>query len=329
MLEYANSLNAKRGVSRRTAVCGVASCLAHFLVLVLLIEFPQLFSRGYYHEFRGIQGGVGDDSDEWRTVTILESPRRMEMPSEATLRKALGLGEGDKKGEGTPSVSVRLGNLDAILVDAANPPKIPPKTLPKVDVPEPPILEIQTGMPDIKLPAETETVVETQGDSQSNRGTGEDASAPKKEEPRIEVASNTAPTRIPDRIPDPVPATPKSSGNSGSKTDSGGARNNATAGLFDTKGFPLGEYKEIIDARVRSLWLVPSNLKESQKKTTVIFYIDKKGKCSNLRIETPSGSSSLDISALAAIRDADPFPPLPQGFPGDHIGVKITFVPTP
>jgi TonB family protein len=66
-------------------------------------------------------------------------------------------------------------------------------------------------------------------------------------------------------------------------------------------------------------------LRSSQGRTTVIFYIDREGRFTNLHIVTPSGSNSLDLAALNAVMESNPFPPLPRGFPGVRVGAKFVF----
>ena len=58
------------------------------------------------------------------------------------------------------------------------------------------------------------------------------------------------------------------------------------------------------------------------KSTTILFDINRDGSPSNIRVETKSGSPSLDISALRAVQRVDGFGPLPAG---DHITVEFTF----
>lgn len=58
------------------------------------------------------------------------------------------------------------------------------------------------------------------------------------------------------------------------------------------------------------------------KHVIVLFDIDHDGVPSNIRIETRSGSPTLDTSALQAVQRVDTFGPLPQG---NHITVEFTF----
>jgi protein TonB len=58
------------------------------------------------------------------------------------------------------------------------------------------------------------------------------------------------------------------------------------------------------------------------KRVTIVFDINRAGTPVNPRIETASGSPSLDTSALRAVQRVDGFPPLPEG---DHITVEYSF----
>jgi protein TonB len=58
------------------------------------------------------------------------------------------------------------------------------------------------------------------------------------------------------------------------------------------------------------------------KHVIVVFDIDREGAPSNIRIETRSGSPTLDTSAIRAVQRVDGFGPLPAG---DHITVEFTF----
>jgi protein TonB len=58
------------------------------------------------------------------------------------------------------------------------------------------------------------------------------------------------------------------------------------------------------------------------KRVTILFDINRDGVPQNIRIETKSGSPSLDASALHALQRVDNFGPLPAG---DHITVEYSF----
>ncbi len=58
------------------------------------------------------------------------------------------------------------------------------------------------------------------------------------------------------------------------------------------------------------------------KSVTLVFDINRDGTPSNARVETRSGSSSLDLSAMRAVQRVEGFGPLPQG---GHITVEYTF----
>ena len=152
--------------------------------------------------------------------------------------------------------------------------------------------------------------------------------APKQIPRNVEVATITPPTTIPPAVAPPPPKAPATTPST-AKVDRKAAEQQVIqsegSGLFDTKGFPLGDYANIIIERVKGNWSIPSNLRNSQGRTTVIFYIDRNGRFSDARIVVSSGSSSLDYAALSAVIGSNPFPPLPKGFPGDHVGAKFVF----
>ena len=146
-----------------------------------------------------------------------------------------------------------------------------------------------------------------------------------KPKPKIEMANNKPPGKIPDSIPTPsdLPAPPSDA----IKVfeDEQKAIRSSDSGFFDTEGFPLGDYTNLIVERIKGKWFIPSNLRNSKGNTTVIFYINRDGHFMNARITTSSGSNSLDLAALNAVIESNPFPPLPEGFPGDHVGAKFIF----
>jgi protein TonB len=146
--------------------------------------------------------------------------------------------------------------------------------------------------------------------------------APKKADP-----SNT-PAAIPDKVEPPAPERPAASKPQSVLTaqDEQKAIETEGSGLFGVpKGFPLGDYADIVIRKIKGNWYIPSNLRNSQGRTTVIFYIGKDGRYTGAHIVSSSGSTSLDLAALNAVLGSNPFPPLPQGFPGERVGAKFVF----
>ncbi len=107
-----------------------------------------------------------------------------------------------------------------------------------------------------------------------------------------------------------------SSGN-GSGSGSGGISN-----------FPYAYYIDTLKSRISSMWyksLVSPGLR-GKFITTVYFKIYRNGRISGLEIEQSSGIKSLDLSALRAVENSSPFPPLPSDFPSRYLIVHFEFL---
>jgi protein TonB len=89
-------------------------------------------------------------------------------------------------------------------------------------------------------------------------------------------------------------------------------------------GARFAYYVDQVNRRVSSEWLTQTADPRTSigKRATILFDIDRDGVPSNIRVETRSGSPTLDISALRAVQRVDHFGPLPQG---DHITVEFSF----
>jgi periplasmic protein TonB len=83
-------------------------------------------------------------------------------------------------------------------------------------------------------------------------------------------------------------------------------------------------YVNIVNTKVSQNWYKSEAdpLASMDKSTTILFDIDRDGVPSNPRVETRSGSPSLDLSALRAVQRVDGFGPLPAG---NRITVEFTF----
>ncbi|HEX2500493.1 MAG TPA: TonB family protein [Methylomirabilota bacterium] len=108
------------------------------------------------------------------------------------------------------------------------------------------------------------------------------------------------------------------SAGSGSGTGPGeGAAGRAVAspgsGLVDTRDPDFSEYFRIIETRVRAAWKYPENLGGTTQTVRLGFSLRLDGAVDDVRIVN-STSGVMNDSALAAVRKAAPFPPLPAKF---------------
>jgi len=321
MFDFAISQHKKRRPTRLVLVSHLLSILSHIGALIILIENPGLLSTGinrWLQQFPVIVSSPSVTGRESRIVTFM--PPRMEEPSQATMQTIHPFGS-------PPPVRVRWGPNEIANLGVEKPvPAVKP--VPGKEEPKP-----QGEANTTENPASPAAGGEPSGAGAAASGMPgrivplpPPVTAPKEVPKNIEAASNAAPTSIPNTpaAPKPTPppaaqAPPQVFENQQQAIRSQGS------GLFDTKGFPLGEYASAIIERIKGNWSIPSNLRHAQGHTTVIFYIDKNGQFTGLSIVGSSGSSSLDYAALSAVIGSNPFPPLPKGFPGDHIGAKFVF----
>jgi TonB family protein len=138
----------------------------------------------------------------------------------------------------------------------------------------------------------------------------------KKSEPKAEEAGRTG-------------ASPGGEQGSGVGPGPGGPGIGAGSGAVSLEGvdFPFAYYVALIEARIGERWVPPEGLVTgtAPPSATVRFDIRRDGKVEDPRITVSSGISFFDLSAIRAVVESDPFPPLPDGFPGDRLGVNFVF----
>ena len=101
------------------------------------------------------------------------------------------------------------------------------------------------------------------------------------------------------------------------------------AKLLDTGTFTNSWYNDVVASKIYQCWKTPSRaLAEAAEKAVVIrFRILRGGEAKIMGVERGSGNDMLDRSAVRAIEEAQPFPPLPKDFKGDYLEVCMTFIP--
>jgi TonB family protein len=334
MFDFAISQNQQRRPTRRMYASWVVSCIVHLCFVLILIQFPELLRGGRYHLFHplsvlekafGVQSQEEEDRD-WRTVTVLRTTP-MEYPSAATLKKYL---HDFEKGTEHEPVRIRWGDEQKKALENGPPiPKVKQSPQPQVTLPAP--SQGGPGSPEAASAQNQSGKPASAGSGGSmvqidpNVGKKGTMNLPPPGLPdRTEMASTTAPDSIPNGVKLPPTISQPKEPVKVFENEKEALRSHES-GFFDVNGFPMGEYANLIKERIKGKWYIPSNLKNSQGHTTIVFYIGKDGRYTNARIEpsASSGNNSLNLAALKAIMDSSPFPPLPKNYPGDHVGAKF------
>jgi TonB family protein len=93
---------------------------------------------------------------------------------------------------------------------------------------------------------------------------------------------------------------------------------------LETAKFPFSYYVNQIRKKIVENWLWSQNY-PGELKTVVYFKILRSGEISELKIKESSNNKLYDNICLRAVELAKPFPPLPQGFNEDYLGVFFEF----
>lgn len=95
-------------------------------------------------------------------------------------------------------------------------------------------------------------------------------------------------------------------------------------GAFGTR---FGYYRDLLEQMVARKWKTTDVDPRLQTAPPVIvtFTIRRNGAASDVRLEQPSGNRALDDSAMRAIYEAQPFPPLPAGYEKNDARIEFWF----
>ena len=139
------------------------------------------------------------------------------------------------------------------------------------------------------------------------------------------------PTEAPPlKHPQPTPPTPKAETGETTATQLPEAisqlkNGTATATVEDRVfGSRYAYYLRLVSQRVSQNWISSEADPRTSvgKRVTLIFDIERDGTPQNVRVQTRSGSPSLDQSALQAVQRVDGFGPLPAG---NQITIEFSF----
>ncbi len=96
-------------------------------------------------------------------------------------------------------------------------------------------------------------------------------------------------------------------------------------GQNNTLGNRFGAYADLVAQRVTEKWQNSAFAGQSAPVVIVTFDIQRDGSVRNAKVVQRSGNSTLDYSALRAVMDAAPFPPLPSEFDRNEANVELQF----
>lgn len=154
----------------------------------------------------------------------------------------------------------------------------------------------------------------------------EPATTPEKEAPKLPVRkkSQRAVPKRPATQPDPVPREPEL------KPQPSARGQLQMAGRVDETSFDFDYYLPRVAEMISAAWKPPAGLGggEEGPMVTVRFRIARGGEAREISVEAPSGLTLFDRSAEEAIREAQPFLPLPPGYSGQWLTVHLRFALT-
>ncbi len=90
----------------------------------------------------------------------------------------------------------------------------------------------------------------------------------------------------------------------------------------------FSEFLQKVRERIKEVQRFPPNVRnlEEGSSTTIRFTLLKNGTIRDPKVSTSSGSRALDNAALAAVQNAEPYPPFPDGQTGNQIRLELPVV---
>ena len=119
----------------------------------------------------------------------------------------------------------------------------------------------------------------------------------------------------------PAPAVASSGAEKGSGVEVAGTGPGTASG-----GSVLASYLTLVDWKIQQNW-VPMGAAASPETIVVVrFRVLRSGQVRDVELETSSGNTSLDNSALRAVRQSLPLPPFPNLLTDPSLDLRYRFV---
>jgi len=94
---------------------------------------------------------------------------------------------------------------------------------------------------------------------------------------------------------------------------------------LDVSDFPFTWYLRQVQQKISERWVPPRGSVAGGETVVVLFEIGRNGEIKGPEVERPSGNFAYDQSAVRAIKEASPFPPLPAEFRAGSLRVHFGF----
>ena len=93
----------------------------------------------------------------------------------------------------------------------------------------------------------------------------------------------------------------------------------------DASDFPFTYYLRLIQSKIGERWTPPRAATAGGERVVVLFEIQRDGQVRETQVEKSSGNTLYDQSAMRAVMEASPFPPLPPEFKASSLRVHFGF----
>ncbi|MGH7359613.1 MAG: TonB family protein, partial [Candidatus Rokuibacteriota bacterium] len=93
----------------------------------------------------------------------------------------------------------------------------------------------------------------------------------------------------------------------------------------DASDFPFTYYLRLIQSKIGERWAPPRAAAAGGERVVVLFEIQRDGQVREPQVEKSSGNNLYDQSAVRAVMEASPFPPLPPEFKASSLRVHFGF----
>ena len=93
----------------------------------------------------------------------------------------------------------------------------------------------------------------------------------------------------------------------------------------DASDFPFTYYLRLIQSKIGERWAPPRAAAAGGERVIVLFEIQRDGQVREATVERSSGNTLYDQSAVRAVTEASPFPPLPPEFKASSLRVHFGF----